>query len=80
MVDVISDYSVMSSYQRKSERREKQQRANDEKRGSRTLFDVGAFKDNTEAGSKAELEHDPQHTIAQTIVSELRQQAKTKWK
>ena len=75
---MISDYCVMSSYQHKfgaHKKREKQQCANEEKRGSRTLFDVGAFKDNAEAGSKAELEHDPQDTIAQTIVSEPRQQA-----
>ena len=67
----------MSSYQHKSgaiKRREKQRRVNAEKKGSRTLFDVGAraFKDNAESGSEAvqaELhDQESQDIPAQTIV------------
>lgn len=67
----------MSSYQHKSgaiKRREKQQRVNAEKKGSRTLFDVGAFKDNAESGSEAELEQASQDIPAQTVVIEPRRQ------
>ena len=75
----------MSSYQHKSgaiKRREKQQRVNAEKKGSRTLFDVGAhafkvIKDNAESGSEAvqaELEQESQDIPAQTVVIEPRRE------
>lgn len=51
----------MSSYKHKSgaqKRRERQERVDEEKKGSRTLFDVGVFETNTESYSAVPLRQD----------------------